>query len=120
MNYLSKLSPPAAEVCKSLHNLTLTKTDWTWNTLYQKLYDQAKALIKKDIFMKFYNARKSLYLPTDATGIGLGAGLLLVRYGMNCARNVTPDNLILRPIAFTSRSPTCIQRHYSSIERKEL
>ena len=37
-------------------------------------------------------------------GFGLGAGLLQVRDGMNFGKDVVPDNAILGPIAFTSKS----------------
>ena len=52
--------------------------------MYQDLYYKAKKIIKKDTWMKFYNASNPLYLESDASSIGLGARLLLVRAGMNC------------------------------------
>ena len=40
---------------------------------------KAKAIIKKDVCMKFYSENEPLYLNTDIAGVGLGAGLLGVR-----------------------------------------
>ena len=76
INYLGKFSPGTAEVCEPLQKLTSSKATWTWNTSYQQLFAEAKSLIKADIYMKFYNDTKLLYLETDASGIGLEAALL--------------------------------------------
>ena len=46
----------------------------------------------------------SLYLNTGALSITLEAGLLQVRYGMNCGHEKVPDNATLHPIAFISKS----------------
>ena len=45
------------EVCKPLRRSTLVKTEWMWMKIYNKLYDTAKAIIKKDKYMKFYNEK---------------------------------------------------------------
>ena len=49
--YLRKSSPMAAEVCKHLQKLTLVKTEWSWNSMYQDVYDKAKNIIKQDACM---------------------------------------------------------------------
>ena len=64
--------------------------------------------------MKFYDETKPLYLETDASGIGLGASLLQTRDGMTCPKDTAPDNTILRPIAFASKSLTSAEQRYSS------
>ena len=56
--------------------------------------------------MKFYDKTKPLYLETDASGIGLGAALLQTRDHTTCPKDSTPDNTILRPLAFASKSLT--------------
>ena len=50
--------------------------------------------------MKLYDETKPLYLETDKSGVALGAGLLQTRNGISCPGDTTPDNSILRPIAF--------------------
>ena len=87
-----------------------SKTVWTWNVLYQVLYDKMKSLIKDDVCMKFYNETKPLYLETDASGIGLGT----------CPKDTAPDNTMVRPIAFGSKSLTSTEWRYSNIEREAL
>ena len=71
VNFLGKLSPSTASVLEPLRKLTSSKTLLTWNALYHTLYEKAKALIKDDVCMKFYDETKPLYLETDASGIGL-------------------------------------------------
>ena len=76
-----------------------------WNASYQALYDKTKSLIKDDVCMKFYYETTHLYLEMDAFGIGLGTSLLQTRDGTICPEDIAPDNTILRPIAFASKSP---------------
>ena len=71
--------------------------------MYQDLYDKEK-IVKKDVSMKFYDMAKPLYLETNACSISLGAGLLQVGAGMNGGHDQKPDNEILHPIAFVSKS----------------
>ena len=66
------------------------------NTSYQTLYNKAKSLIQKDVYMKFYNETKTLYLKTDVTRIGLGTTLLQTRDNMTCSKDAAPDNTIWR------------------------
>ena len=61
INYLSKFSPSTVDVCESLRQLTSSKTEWTWNAIYQKLFDKAKPIITKDACMKFYDKIQPLY-----------------------------------------------------------
>ena len=42
LNCLSKISPFIVEVCEPLWCLTILKTDWTWNSSYQRLFDKVK------------------------------------------------------------------------------
>ena len=56
------------EVCESLRKLMSAKTEWIWNATYLKIFDKAKAIIKEDAHMKFYDETKALYIETDASG----------------------------------------------------
>ena len=80
------------------------KAEWTWNGNYQRLFDKAKLIIKEDAWMKVYDETKLLYMETDASGVGLRAGLLLTRDGTSCHRDETPDNNVLQWITFASKS----------------
>ena len=63
-----------------------------------------KSLIKVDVCMEFYDDTKPLYLETDASGGGLGAALLHLHKNTMCHKGMVPDNTILCPIAFASKS----------------
>ena len=105
INYLSNLSPSTASICEPPSKLTSSNMVWMWNATYQALYKKAKSLIKADVCMKYYYETKPLYLGTDASGIGLGAILLQTRDGTTCPKDIAPDNTVLRPIVFASKSP---------------
>ena len=70
--------------------------------------------------MKFYENSKPLYLETDALGIGLGAALLQLCDNTVCQKGVAPQNITLRPIAFTSKSLTGVEWSYSNIKWEKL
>ena len=70
--------------------------------------------------MKFYDDTKPLYLETDTFGVGLGAALLQTQEGATCQKDTMPDNTILCPIAFASKSLTGAEHRYGNIEREPL
>ena len=70
--------------------------------------------------MKFYEDTKPLYLKTNTSRVGLGAALLHTWDGTTCQKDMVPDNTILHPIAFASKSLTDAEHRYSSFEREAL
>ena len=66
--------------------------------------------------MKFCDDTKPLYLETDASGVGLGTALLQLHDNTTCQKGMAPDNTILWPIMFTSKSLTGAEQRYSNIE----
>ena len=76
---------------------------------------QSEKLNTKDACMKYFYALKPFYLETDAAGVGLGAGLLQVREGVNCGCYKAPDNVILCPTAFASKSLSSMEQWYRNI-----
>ena len=95
INYLGKFSPRTVEVCESLRKLTSAKGKLMWNATYPKMFEEAKAIIKEDACMKFYNETKPLYIETDVSGAGLGAALLQTRDNISCHRDDAPVSSIL-------------------------
>ena len=70
--------------------------------------------------MKFYDDTKPLYLETDTSKVDLGAALLQTWEDTTCQKDMVPDNTILHPIAFASKSLTGVEHRYSNIERESL
>ena len=120
LNHLKGVSLATAEVYKPLQKLTKVKAYWARNRMYKSLYDRAEKMIKNDACMKFYDTSRPLYLGTDASGIGLGVRLLQVRDGMNCGHEKVPDNAVLDPIAFATKSLSSAGWYYSRIEWEAL
>ena len=121
INYLGKFFPSTTDTYEPLRKLMSIKTKWIWNATYQKMFNKAKAIIKEDVCMKFYNETKPLYIETDASGVGLGATLLQTRSNTSCPKDEAPDNSILRLIEFPSKSLTrAKKKRYSNIEREAL
>ena len=119
-NYLNKFSTSTASECESLRQLTLRKIERTWNATYQKLFNKTISIIKEDACMKFYAETQPLYPETDTSGVRLGASLLQTRSGTSCLRDKAPDNSIVKPIVFASKSLSNVKRRYSNIEREAL
>ena len=70
--------------------------------------------------MKFYDDTKPLYLETGASRVSLGAALLQLCNNTACQKGVAPDNTILCPIAFASKSLTGTEPRYSNIKHEAL
>ena len=75
LKYLCKLSSYSRGV-QTTRVTYVVKTEWTWKAEHQKLFDKSKEIIKEVACMTFYDEARLLYLETDASGFGLGAGLL--------------------------------------------
>ena len=73
---------------------------------YQVLLNKAKLLINADMCMKFYDDTKLLYLQTDVSGVGLSVALIQRCEGTTCQKDIAPNNTILCPIMFASKSLT--------------
>ena len=84
------------------------------------IFDKAKSIRKEYACMEFHDETKSLYIGTGASGVGLGAGLLQKRSSASCLRDEAPDNSILRPIVFVSKSLSNTEKRYRNIERGVL
>ena len=78
---------------------------FTWNSQYDKIYQQTKNyILDNTITLCYYDPNQPLSLETDASQSGIGA--VLLQEG--------------RPIAFMSRALTETQSRYSNIEREVL
>ena len=60
--------------------------------------------------MEFHDETKPLSLVTDASEVGLRAGLLQKRDVLSSHRHDVPNNNILRPIAFASKNLSATEK----------
>ena len=96
--YLSKFFPSTADVFESLRQLTSSKTEWTWNATYQKLFEKAKSIITEDAGIKFYDEThhctwRQMHLESD------------------------PELSSYKPEVVKASQETKAERRYSNIER---
>ena len=98
--FISKLADQTAPV------RALTKKDvpFEWNSSLQKVFQNVKASICKDIALTYFDVTKPTTIQVDASKIGIGAALL-------------QDG---RPIAFASKALTETEQRYANIERELL
>ena len=108
------------EVCEPLRKLMSAKTEWTWNTTYQKMLHKGQAIIKKMCTWNSMMKLNQYNIETDASTVWLGAALLQTKRNRDCHRDKVLDNSILRPIAFASKSLTSAEKRYSNIGREAL
>ena len=121
MNYLSTFSPSTASICESLRQLKVSKTKWTWNETYQKLFDKAKSIIKRRCMYEIFMMRpnhctwRQMCLEFDVELLYNKLEVVQVT-----PRDKAPHSSILRAIVFTSKSLSSMDRRFSNIERGSL
>ena len=69
INYLFIFLLATTQVCKPLCKLIYVKQNRHGTSHTKTFTKEQKLLIKKDAYMKFYNAGKSLYLETVVSGM---------------------------------------------------
>ena len=98
--FISKLADQTAP----LRALTKKDVPFEWNSSLQKVFENVKASICKDIALTYFDVTKPTTIQVDTSKIGIGAALL-------------QDG---RPIAFASKALTETEQRYANIERELL
>ena len=75
-SYISKYTPEAVQVCKSLCELISIRCDYKWHQCHLDAFNKAKKLMNKDCYFHVYNPNKPLFIETDASKVRLGGALL--------------------------------------------
>ena len=106
--------------CEPLSKLTSAKLSGCGTAHASNYMKGQNPSSSKDTLMKFFNEKEQLYLETDALGFNLGAGLLQMRDRMEFPKDEVPDNSVLQPIAFASKSLPNAETWYSNSKREDL
>ena len=88
MKCLGKFSPETIVVWAT-EKIHIIRKGVDRNSTYPHLYDTAKAIIKKDASVAFYNKKEQPYLETDAFGMGLGWRKSSAKGGTECGSQET-------------------------------
>ena len=100
INYLTKFLTRLTELSKPIRELIKDKVPFNWGPEHQELFAMLKKELVRAPVLMYYNPQKETILQTDASTKGLGACLL-------------QDE---KPIYFTSKALTEMQRGYVAIE----
>ena len=104
INHLTKFSPRLTELAEPIRELFKEKVPFNWGPEHQESFTMLKKEIVREPILAYYNPQKKTVLQTDASTKGLGACLL-------------QDE---KPIYFSSKALTEMQRGYIAIEIESL
>ena len=104
VNYLTKFSPQLTELSEPIRELIKDKVPFNWGPEQQESFDMLKKELVRAPLLAYYSPKKETVLQMDASTKGLGACLL-------------QDD---KPIYFTSKALTEMQRGYIAIEIESL
>ena len=104
VNYLTKFSPWLTELSEPIRELINEKVPFNWGPEHQESFDMLKKELVRAPVLAYYSPKKETILQMDASTKGLGACLL-------------QDD---KPIYFTSKALTEMQRGYIAIEIESL
>ena len=102
--YLSLYIPRLSDVTSTLRELNRKNVEFTWNTIYDRAFRQAKLHVENTVTLKYFNPQVPVVIECDASGVGVGG--VLLQHG--------------QPVTFISQALTDTQKHYSNIERELL
>ena len=104
INYLIKFLPRLTKLSEPIRELIKEKVPFKWGPEHQESFAMLKKELVRAPVLTYYNPQKETILQRDASTKGLGACLLLDK----------------RPIYFTSKALTEVQRGYVAIEIESL
>ena len=119
INYISKYTPEAPQVCKPLCELISIQSDYNWHQHHTDTFNKAKTLVNKDCYLCFYNPNKSLLIETDASKVGLGQAMLQTEEDLKESKiedDTLPMTFQLKPVAYASKSLMRTEQNYSNVE----
>ncbi|CAB4040119.1 Hypothetical predicted protein [Paramuricea clavata] len=104
IQYLAKFLPNMAEVSAPLLKLLEKNTAWHWEKQQEDSFQQLKRMTTSAPVLSYYDPKKPVTLPVDASSKGLGAVLYQEE----------------KTVAYASRALTPTQQKYAQIEKESL
>ena len=106
VTFYREMFPKRSHVLAPLYQLTESKRKgrFEWTPDCQQAFDQVKAMLAKDVFIRYPDANKPFHVYTDASDTQLGA--VIMQEG--------------KPVAYFSRKLTSAQRNYTVMEKELL
>ena len=104
VNYLSKFSAQLSELAEPIHELFKERVPFNWGLEHEEAFHLIKKEVTAAPILAYYNPNKLMILQMDASCKGLGACLLQNK----------------KPIYFTSKALTEMQKGYVAIELESL
>ena len=108
ITYYCKFICQMANKCAPLYNLLKDGVKWNWDDSCKEAFKLLKDDITNDNVLVHYDPKAKLTLACDASPVGLGAVLSIVKDGKE------------HPVAFASRTLTSAEKNYAQIEREAL
>ena len=100
VNYLAPYIPMLSDCTATLRQLNKKNTDFVWNSVYERVFRNAKLHVANAVTLKFFDLDKDIVIQCDASGVGIGGTLLQGGH----------------PVTFIIQALTSTQQHYSNIE----
>ena len=107
VNQLGKFTPRIVQISQPLCELLSSKRSWVWGPAQDEAFKEIKAELTRPTTLALYDPDAPTKICADASAYGLGAVLL-------------QQHNEWKPVVFTSRSMTDVERRYSQIEKEAL
>ena len=104
VNFLNRYSPRLAELCTHLRSMILKDAHYTITPQHHEAFKQLKQEFQRDMTLPYFGRTKYTTLQMDASKKGFGAVILQEK----------------KPIYFTSRSLTPVEKNYQNLEREAM
>ena len=95
----------SAQKSAPLRELTRTNTHFKWKSTHQQCFEELLQSFKKDALLRYFDAKKTIFVVTDAHATGLGAMLLQ-----------GDDFELAKPVAVASRTTSNTERRYPQLD----
>ena len=107
---LRKFSPNLATLAQPLWELLCKNRQWKWEASQESAFTAVKQELATPTVLRLYDPNAETKISADASSCGLGAVLL--------QKNDSADSW--KPVAYSSRTLTEPERHYTQIEKEAL